>query len=150
MPIPRISPTTWCARSALRCVPSRAAGLPGGCGAEIRTGFALDRAASEAAIDLTRLIAGAEGTLCLVTEAPSTLRTVPVPPAHGVLLLPFGRLVDAAAAVTACVASSPTSCDLFDCVISLLRDALPAFRDWFAEPAEAVLMIEVDDEIWLR
>ena len=58
-------------------------------------GYALSRAASETGINLARLVSGSEGTLALVLQA--VLKTVPLPAAQGVVVLPFGRLADAAA-----------------------------------------------------
>ena len=55
------------------------------------------RAASDSGIQLGRLVAGSEGTLAVVLQA--VLRTVPFPPAQGVVLLPFARFADAAAFV---------------------------------------------------
>ena len=52
---------------------------------------------SEAGIQLGRLVAGSEGTLAIVLQA--VLRTVPLPAAQGVVVLPFVGLSDAAAFV---------------------------------------------------
>ncbi|HMB04613.1 MAG TPA: FAD-linked oxidase C-terminal domain-containing protein, partial [Isosphaeraceae bacterium] len=110
-----------------------------------RAGYALGRAADPAGIDLARLVVGSEGTLALVTEA--TLRTVPIPAAQGVVLFPFARIGDAASAVRDCLAASPSICDLFDWrSIRLVRDAVPAVRDWIAEAAESVLVVEFEGE----
>ena len=101
-----------------------------------RAGYALKRAATSEGIHLGRLLAGSEGTLALVTEA--TLRTVPIPSAQGVAILPFGRIGDAAATVLDCLDAGPSACDLYDWrSIRLVRDAAPAFREWIAEAAEA-------------
>ena len=110
-----------------------------------RAGYALRRAANSESIHLGRLLAGSEGTLALVTEA--TLRTVPIPPAQGVLVLPFGRLIDAAAAVPNCLEFAPTVCDLYDWrSIRLVRDAWPSFRDWVTETAESILIVEFEGD----
>ena len=111
-----------------------------------RTGYALARAASGLGIHLPRLIAGSEGTLALVIEA--TLRTVPIPPAQSALLLPFGRIADAAAAAADALDASPAACDLYDWrLIRLAREIGPPFRDWIADAAESalVLLFEGDD-----
>ncbi len=111
-----------------------------------RCGYALDSAATPEGIDLARLLVGSEGTLALTSEA--TLRTVPIPAAQGVVLLNFGRLQDAATAVAACLEFRPSACELLDWrSLSLLRDALPAYRGWIAESAEAALLVvfEGDD-----
>lgn len=106
-----------------------------------RAGYALHAVACDRKLNLPRLVVGSEGTLALVTEA--TLRTVPIPSAQGVVLLPFGRLADAAAAVPDCLADSPSACELLDWrTISLVRDAFPDYRDWIPEAAEAVLIVE--------
>ncbi len=77
-----------------------------------RAGYALGQVARPDGIDLARLMVGSEGTLALVTSA--TLRTVPVPTAQTAVLLPFGRLSDAAEAVAACLEEDPAACELFD------------------------------------
>ncbi|MFI5459382.1 MAG: FAD-binding and (Fe-S)-binding domain-containing protein, partial [Isosphaerales bacterium] len=110
-----------------------------------RAGYALARAAGESGIHLGRLIAGSEGTLAVVLQA--VLRTVPLPAAQGVVLLPFIGLSDAAAFVTELLDPSfgPSSCDLFDRrSLSLARDADASFRGWIDERAEAVLTVEFE------
>ena len=110
-----------------------------------RAGYALDSAVRGDGIDLARVVAGSEGTLALVTEA--TLRTVPIPSAQGVVLLPFARLVDAASAVAACLEAEPTACDLYDWrSLRLVRDASAPFRDWISEAAEAALVVEFEGD----
>jgi FAD/FMN-containing dehydrogenase/Fe-S oxidoreductase len=110
-----------------------------------RAGYALKRAATSEGIHLGRLLAGSEGTLALVTEA--TLRTVPIPSAQAVAIIPFGRIGDAAATVLDCLDAGPSVCDLYDWrSIRLVRDAAPAFREWIAEAAEAVLIVEFEGD----
>ncbi len=111
-----------------------------------RPGYALARAASGVGIHLPRLIAGSQGTLVLTTEL--TLRTVPLPQAQVVLLLPFGPLADAAAAAIDAPESSPAACELFDWrLLRLAREAGTPFRGWIAEAAESalILLFEGDD-----
>jgi FAD/FMN-containing dehydrogenase/Fe-S oxidoreductase len=106
-------------------------------------GYALGAAASATGVNLARLLAGSEGTLALITEA--TLATVPIPPAQGVVVLAFARLVDGAAAVTECLEHGPSSCNLYDWrSLRLARDAIPAFREWISEHAESVLIVEFE------
>lgn len=108
-----------------------------------RAGYALGRSVTPTGIDLARLLVGSEGTLALVTEA--TLRTVPIPAAQGVALLPFARVGDAALAVAACLEHAPSACDLYDWrSLRLVRDAVPQFRDWIPEPAESALIVEFE------
>ena len=97
-------------------------------------------------IYLPRLIVGSEGTLAIVIEI--TLRTVPVPPAHATVLLPFARLSDAADAAAVCRDASPVSCDLYDWrSIHLVREVSPSFREWIPDSAESILVLlfEGDD-----
>ncbi|WP_406695403.1 FAD-linked oxidase C-terminal domain-containing protein [Singulisphaera sp. Ch08] len=110
-----------------------------------RAGYALGCSATTSGIDLARLLVGSEGTLALVTEA--TLRTIPIPAAQGVALLPFARLGDAATAVVRCLEESPSACDLYDWrSLRLVRDAVPAYRDWIPELAESVLIVEFEGD----
>jgi FAD/FMN-containing dehydrogenase/Fe-S oxidoreductase len=110
-----------------------------------RAGYALHATARPEGIDLARLLVGSEGTLALVTEV--TLRTVSIPSAQAVVLLPFGRLGDAAEAVLACLEESPSACEMLDWrSLSLIRDALPSYRDLIAEAAEAVLIVEYEND----
>ncbi|MEA2630537.1 MAG: hypothetical protein QOE66_756, partial [Chloroflexota bacterium] len=110
-----------------------------------RAGYALKRTATSQGIHLGRLLAGSEGTLALVTEA--TLRTVPIPPAQGVAILPFGRIGDAAATVLVCLEAAPSVCDLYDWrSIRLVRDAAPPFREWISDAAESILVVEFEGD----
>ena len=112
-----------------------------------RAGYALLRSASETGINLARLVSGSEGTLALVLQA--VLKTVPLPPAQAVTVLPFGGLADAAASAMECVQGGldPTVCDLYDWrLISLARDADPRFRGWIDEAAESVLIVEFEGD----
>src|SRR5262249_1546664 len=98
-------------------------------------------------INLARLVSGSEGTLALVLQA--VLRTVPLPAAQGVVVLPFGRLADAASSAQQCLGSEfyPSACDLYDWrLLSLARDADPRFRCWIDEAAESVLIVEFESE----
>jgi FAD/FMN-containing dehydrogenase/Fe-S oxidoreductase len=110
-----------------------------------RAGYALGDAASPVGVDLARLLVGSEGTLALVTEI--TLKTVPMPRARAVVVLPFGRLGDAASAVVECLKDRPSACELFDWrSLRLARDVLPAMRPWIAEGAESALVVEFDGD----
>lgn len=110
-----------------------------------RAGYALGSIGTPGGLDLARLIVGSEGTLALVTEA--NLRTVPIPPAQAVVLLPFGRLIDAAEAVLVCLTASPTACELLDWRrLSLAREADASLRDWLPESAEAALVVEFEGD----
>lgn len=108
-------------------------------------GYALTEVSHDGGLDLTRLIVGSEGTLALVTEA--TVRTVPIPPAQAVIVLPFARLNDAAEAVPHCLDDGPSACELHDWrSIRLVRDADPFFREAIADAAEAALIVEFEGD----
>ena len=110
-----------------------------------RAGYGLLRSASESGVQLGRLVAGSEGTLAIVLQA--VLRTVPLPAAQGVVVLPFNGLSDAASFVPHLLHTEigASSCDLFDRrSISLARDADPSCRGWIAEAAEAILTVEFE------
>lgn len=108
-------------------------------------GYALTEVGRNGGLDLSRLIVGSEGTLALVTEA--TVRTVPIPGARAVIVLPFIRLNDAAKAVLHCLEDRPSACELHDWrSIRLVRDADPFFRDAIAEAAESVLIVEFEGD----
>ena len=112
-----------------------------------RAGYALGRAASAEGINLARLVSGSEGTLALVLQA--VLRTVALPAAQGVVVLPFARLADAALSAQLCVGSElePSVCDLYDWrLLSLARDADPRFHAWIDEAAESVLIVEFESD----
>ena len=110
-----------------------------------RAGYALGDAASPVGVDIARLLVGSEGTLALMTEV--VLRTVPIPLAQAVVVLPFGRLGDAAGSVVECLKDRPSACELFDWrSLSLARDVLPAMRPWIAEEAESALLVEFDGD----
>ncbi len=110
-----------------------------------RAGYALGAACSPVGVDLARLLVGSEGTLALVTEV--AIRTVPIPPAQAVVVLPFGRIADAADAVVECLRWRPSACELFDWrSLSLARDVLPSTRPWIAEAAESALVVEFDGD----
>jgi FAD/FMN-containing dehydrogenase/Fe-S oxidoreductase len=112
-----------------------------------RAGYALARAANETGIQLGRLITGSEGTLAIVLQA--ALRTVPLPAAQGVVILPYASLSDAASYVHELVdpAVGVSSCDLFDRrSISLARDADSICREQIEEGAEAILLLEFEGD----
>ena len=115
--------------------------------ARSRAGYGLLRSASDAGVQLGRLVAGSEGTLAVVLQA--VLRTVPLPAAQGVVVLPFRGLSDAAVFVPDLLGADlgASSCDLFDHrSISLARDADPSCRGWIDEAAEAILIVEFEGD----
>ncbi|MGO9469173.1 MAG: FAD-binding and (Fe-S)-binding domain-containing protein [Isosphaeraceae bacterium] len=110
-----------------------------------RAGYALARAASDLGVHLGRLVAGSEGTLAIISQA--KLRTLPLPAAEGVVVLPFVNLSEAVEFVpTLCDrAVRPASCDLHDRrSLSLAREANASCRGWIHEAAEAILIVEYE------
>ena len=96
---------------------------------------------------LGRLVAGSEGTLAIISQA--ELRTLPLPAAEGVVVLPFVNLSDAVEFVPVLSdrALRPASCDLLDRrSLSLAREANASFRGWIHEAAEAILIVEYEGD----
>lgn len=92
--------------------------------------------------DLTKLIVGSEGTLCIITEA--TLRLIPKPLATKTAMVLFDDLVDSGRAISKVLSSGimPSKMEIMDqhCIIAVERYAslgLPI-------DAEAILLIELD------
>lgn len=126
--------------------PKRLAAMNAG-RARNRAGYALWRAVSESGINLARLVSGSEGTLALILQA--VLKTVPLPASQAAVVLPFGRLADAASSAQLCLGAGldPSVCDLYDWrLISLARDADPRFHGWIHETAEAILLVEFESD----
>ena len=95
-------------------------------------------------ISLPRLLVGSEGTLGLFTEA--SLHTMKMPEHRGAVLLLFGDLEGAVAAVQAIAKFQPSACDLLDRrLLSLGRDADPRFAAIIPAMAEAAVLVEQTD-----
>ena len=106
-----------------------------------RPGYDLDALAAPGGLDLIGPIVGSEGSLAIITRA--TIRTLPMPSARLAVVLPFGRLGDAARAVEAVSEARPSACLLYDWrTLSLSREAEPDLRSDLAEHAEAALVVE--------
>ena len=94
-----------------------------------------------ALLNLQRLVAGAEGTLGIVTSV--TLQTMPVPAARAVLIALFPSMGMALAAATSAAELEPSACDLLDRrILSLAREAHPRYFRMIPVIAEAALLIE--------
>jgi anaerobic glycerol-3-phosphate dehydrogenase C subunit len=106
-----------------------------------RSGYNIAGIGHDERIDMARLLAGSEGTLAIFTRI--TLRTVPVPPAKGLLQLEFDSLDKMAQAVPPIVDSGAATCELMDKgLIDMAFKALPEYRDVLPAGAAAVLLIE--------
>lgn len=98
-----------------------------------------DRALGSPAM-LARALVGSAGSLAIVTEA--TLRTVATTDTASAVIAGFARLSDAAEAVSSCLMSRPSSCELYDGrSIRLAREVDPLFREALSETAAAVLIV---------
>jgi len=94
--------------------------------------------------DLTRLLIGSEGTLCVFTKI--TLRLIPLPKSIRTVLAYFGSFDDAARTVSAIIAARivPRAIEFMD------EDTLEAVRSYgefdFPAEAKAALVVEVDGD----
>jgi anaerobic glycerol-3-phosphate dehydrogenase C subunit len=106
-----------------------------------RSGYSISDVCRDNKIDLARMLSGSEGTLCIFTKI--TLRTVPVPPAKGLLRLQFKTLAKMADAVPIIVAHGADACELLDrTLIKMALEAWPDYRDALPGSAAAVLIVE--------
>ena len=105
------------------------------------SGYMLRNLLQRNQLDLTRLIAGSEGTLAMVTEA--TLHTMPLMPHRGALVLMFASMDSAIQAMQQLLVFEPGACDLMDRrLLSLGRDEDTRFRSVVHPEAEAGLFVE--------
>lgn len=111
------------------------AGVPNSCG------YFLRDVLSEKTLDLPRLLVGSEGTLGLFSAA--TLRTTPLPPSRGVVLLLFAQTEGAIQAVQKIMEHQPAACDMLGRrLLSLARESDSQFEKLIAPAAEAALLVE--------
>lgn len=116
-------------------------------GMRVKTpGYRLGEVRENGGINLSKLMAGSEGTLALVTEM--TLAVVPRPAHRGVSLLFFDRLDKAAQGAIAIQDLPFAACDLMDRrILALARESDPRYASLIPRTAEAMLLIEqVGDE----
>jgi FAD/FMN-containing dehydrogenase/Fe-S oxidoreductase len=98
-------------------------------------------------LNLARLIAGSEGTLCTVVEA--ELNLVQRPPGTSLAVFSFETLLDSLATVPALLAEEPSAVELLDSMLIELCRASPEYgrRMTFIEGSpEAALVVEVYGE----
>lgn len=106
-----------------------------------RSGYSIAGVCHDGKIDLARMIAGSEGTLCVFTKI--TLRTVPVPKTVGLVQFEFDSLAKTAKAVPKIVDTGASACELMDeLLISIAREAFPQYKDVLPEGCAAVLVVE--------
>jgi glycolate oxidase len=101
-----------------------------------------DATGSVPGYDLTGIVVGSEGTLCIVTEA--TLRLLPRPESIVTLLAIFDHVRQASEAVSAIVASGvlPSALEMMDA--RTMRAVERAVHAGYPPDAGAVLLIEVE------
>lgn len=108
-----------------------------------RSGYMLHEVFDGTTIDLTRLIAGSEGTLAVITGA--KLRVVDIPKALGMVLLLFPDTITAARAVGAILAHTPYALELLDHnIVTLARNAGFGYEQYLPEGVNAALMAEFE------
>ncbi|MGD9109527.1 MAG: anaerobic glycerol-3-phosphate dehydrogenase subunit C [Phycisphaerales bacterium] len=106
-----------------------------------RSGYSIAGICHDGKIDLARMLAGSEGTLCVFTKI--TLRTVPVPKTVGLVQLEFGTLTKMAKAVPKIVDTGAVACELMDeHLINIAREAFPQYRGVLPDGCAAVLVVE--------
>ena len=110
-------------------------------------GYALDAFTPGEPVDLTRLAAGSEGTLCTVLRA--ELELVERPPGTALAVLSFDAILSALSTVPALLEQEPSAVELMDAMLLDLCRASPEFsrKLTFTEgEPEALLVVEVYGE----
>ncbi len=111
------------------------------------SGYAIDSFKPGKPVNIARLIAGSEGTLCTILEA--ELGLVPKPPGTSLAVLSFDSLLSAMATVPALLAESPSAVELMDSMLMGLTRRHPEYSRKMTfvdgEP-EALLAVEVYGE----
>ncbi len=106
-----------------------------------RSGYAIAGIYHDGRMDLARLLAGSEGTLCVFTKI--KLRTVAVPKAKGLLQLEFDSLDKMARAVPIVVDSGASACELMDRqLIDMAIEAMPEYGDVLPVGCVTALLVE--------
>jgi FAD/FMN-containing dehydrogenase/Fe-S oxidoreductase len=110
-----------------------------------RAGYALGNVVNGDIYDLTKLIAGSEGTLGIVTQA--VLKVEPLPGRVAMAVVYFGSLLDAARAIPAIRQTEPVACELLDeRLMALSREASGNLIKHLPENAKALLIVEYEGQ----
>jgi FAD/FMN-containing dehydrogenase/Fe-S oxidoreductase len=107
------------------------------------SGYGLDALIDPETLDLTRLVCGSEGTLCVVTRA--EFRLHPLPEARALASFEFDSLSAAARATGLFLETDPSAVELLDDVAIGRARANPAYRDstrFVQGNPKAVLVVE--------
>ena len=92
-------------------------------------------------LDVTRLLAGSEGTLGIFTEA--TLHLLPIPKHRALAAIMFGTTDDALRAMQLLLNLEPSACDLLDRrLLSVARESGTKWTSVVRQEAEAGLFLE--------
>jgi len=106
-----------------------------------RSGYNIPGVCHDGKIDLARMLAGSEGTLCVFTKI--TLRTVRVPAASALLQLEFDGLEEMARAVPVIVDSGAAACELMDnTLVNMAGSAYAEYRNILPVDARVTLFVE--------
>ncbi|RMF39213.1 MAG: anaerobic glycerol-3-phosphate dehydrogenase subunit C, partial [Planctomycetota bacterium] len=109
-------------------------------------GYRVEKVLDGDQVHLARLLCGAEGTLGVITEV--TLRTAPLPPVRGVMLLFFNRLDTAARAAIELRSAEIAACDLMDRrLLEIARETDSAYEGVLPRGAESMLLVEIQGEV---
>ncbi len=107
------------------------------------SGYGLDALVDPETLDLTRLVCGSEGTLCVVTRA--EFRLHPLPEARALASFEFDSLSAAARATGRFLETDPSAIELLDDVAIGRARANPAYKDstrFVKGNPKAVLVVE--------
>lgn len=111
------------------------------------SGYNLDELLKHAPFNVSKLIAGSEGTLGIATQI--SMNIVPKPRATALLLLFFADLLDAFRPISELLTYHPLSLELIDDQIIQLGRASPLVRnqlEWLKGDPKAILIIEMEAE----
>jgi FAD/FMN-containing dehydrogenase/Fe-S oxidoreductase len=112
------------------------------------SGYRLDELLDSTHLNVSRLIAGSEGTLGIATEI--TLKIVPKPRSTGLLLLFYDEMREALNQTPLLLAHLPLALEMIDSHILSAGRSSPQLRgklDWLPASSAAVLVVEMEGEI---
>ena len=106
-----------------------------------RSGYNIAGVCHDGKIDLAKLLAGSEGTLCIFTQI--TLKTVPLPKCKALVQFEFDSLEKMAFAVPVIVQSGACACELMDNrLVKMAIESFPKYSDVLPKDALVSLLVE--------